>query len=214
MSWADIMSRMRRESNKKKLNWACSVCERKFEKRENVRCHVLRNAKCSARKATHIKLEFADPQIPDEMEESLDNDHLELNYEERKEPLDGQRPAAGIKNRTGVRPFPAALICKIAKEGKELARSHGRRETSRLLLKKYPLANLTLSSIDRWVFKLTQEKLDSFITLARQKGLRLRLPGNIKEMSRSRIQRPDLESEVYVRYRYRRDRLKLRISYA
>ena len=114
-----------------------------------------------------------------------------------------------------MRPFAAALICKIAKEGKELAKSHGRRETARILLTKYPLANLTLSSIDRWVFKLTQEKLNSFIALARKKNSYLRLPANITEMSRSRIFRPDLESEVYVRYRYnRRDHLQMRISYA
>ena len=33
-------------------------------------------------------------------------------------------------------------------------------------------------------------------------------------MSKSRISRPDLESEVYTRYRYRRDHVKLRISFA
>ena len=137
-----------------------------------------------------------------------------MEQEEKKEPLPQQQPAPEIKNRTGVRPFPASLICKIAKEGKELAKSKGRRETARILLNKYPMANLTISSIDRWVFKLSQEKLESFIALARKKSSYLRLPGNLREMSRSRIFRPDLESEVYVRYRYRRDHLKLRISYA
>ena len=42
----------------------------------------------------------------------------------------------------------------------------------------------------------------------------MRLPANLKAMARSRISRPDLESEVYVHYRHRRDNLKLRISFA
>ena len=33
-------------------------------------------------------------------------------------------------------------------------------------------------------------------------------------MADSRISRPDLESEVYVRYRYRKDKLKLKINFA
>lgn len=64
------------------------------------------------------------------------------------------------------------------------------------------------------MFVLSPEKLEAFINLARQKGSYMRLPGNLKEMSKSRISRSDLESEVYVRYRYRRDFLKLRISFA
>ena len=198
----------------KKLNWACSVCKRQFQECE-MPCSP--KCKCSARQATHIKLEVEVPQIIGEMEEidePLNINNHQVNRDEGKEHVSGQRPAQVKKNRTGVRPFAAALICKIAKEGKELAKSNGRRETARILLSKYPMANLTLSSIDRWVFKLTQEKLDSFIALARKKTSYLRLPANITEMSRSRIFRPDLESEVYVRYRYRRDHLKLRISYA
>ena len=177
-----------------------------------MRCHVQRNAKCSASKATHIKLDIPVPQIPGQIKEELNIPQLFL--EEEKEPLPVQLPAQDKQKRTGVRPFPASLICKIAKEGKELAKSNGRRATARILLDRYPMANLTLSSIDRWVFKLSQEKLQSFLELARKKNSYLRLPGNLKEMSDSRIFRPDLESEVYVRYRYRRDHLKLRISYA
>ena len=60
---------------------------------------------------------------------------------------------------------------------------------------------------------MTPEKLESFIELARKKRTYLRLPENLQEMSRSRISRPDLESEVYVIYRHRRDHIKLRISF-
>ena len=51
-----------------------------------------------------------------------------------------------------------ALICKIAKEGKELAKDHGRRKTARIIKEKYAMANLSLSSIDRWIFELSPEK--------------------------------------------------------
>ena len=100
--------------------WACSACQRQFENIENVRCHVLRNSKFSARKATHIKLEIAVPQMPI-LEEPLNIENYQLNIEEKKENVFGQRPASAVKNRTGVRHFPAALTCKIAKEGKEIA---------------------------------------------------------------------------------------------
>ena len=102
----------------------------------------------------------------------------------------------------------------MAAEGKELSKTHGRRETSRILQEKYVHAKLSLPSIDRWVFVFSDEKLQSFLLLARQKGLYCRLPAHIQEMSKSRISRPDLESEVYIRFRHRRDNLKLRISYA
>ena len=62
------------------------------------------------------------------------------------------------------------------------------------------------------MFVMSSDKLRSYIELARQKGTRYKLPANLKEMSKSRISRPDLESEVYLRYRHRRDHLKLRIS--
>ena len=60
-----------------------------------------------------------------------------------------QRPSQIRKKRTGLRPFAPALIAKIAKEGKQLAKDHGRRETSRILIERYPLANLSLTSVDR-----------------------------------------------------------------
>ena len=41
---------------------------------------------------------------------------------------------------------------------------------------------------------------------------KIRLLGNLDAMEKSRTRRPDLESNVYIRYRHRRDSLKLRIS--
>jgi len=52
------------------------------------------------------------------------------------------------------------------------------------------------------------------MTLARQKGSYMRLPRNLKEMSKSRNSRLELETEVYIQCCRRGDNLKLRISFA
>ena len=49
--------------------------------------------------------------------------------------------------------------------------------------------------------------------LAKKKNGRVRLPGNLESMERSRTLRPDLESNIYLQYRYRRDVQKLKISF-
>ena len=149
MSWAEIFSKERKEPLKEIMKWACSSCNRKFLKIENVRCHVSRNRKCSARNAREIKLEDAFSMSLASQKNRQHRVLSELFEHKRDENIIVQRPAHPRKKRTGVRPFPAALISRIAKEGKELARNHGRRETSRLLLERYPLANLSLTSIDR-----------------------------------------------------------------
>ena len=125
MSWSDIFPPARKEP-KKKMNWACSACNRHFLKLENVRCHVLRNYKCSTRKATHVKLENNDPPR-NPLRENRPRRVLNNLMENKDEVVIVQRPAEVRKKRTGVRPFPAALICTIAKEGKELAKKYGRR---------------------------------------------------------------------------------------
>ena len=149
MSWADIFSKQVKKPPKKKMKWACSACNRKFLKVENVRCHVLRNHKCSALKATQIKLE---DDSHDRLANKENRGHRilsELFNVKQEENEIVQRPASPRKKRTGVRPFPAALISRIAKEGKDLAKEHGRRQTTRILMDRYPLANLSMTSIDR-----------------------------------------------------------------
>ena len=148
MSWADIFAPIRQEP-KQKMNWGCSVCSRQFLKLENVRCHVLRNSKCSARQATQVRLNNLDFQRNLVRDPDVDRILVEMNENKLEENIIVQRPAVSQKKRTGVRPFPPALIAKIAKEGKELAKVHGRRMTVRILIGKYPLARLTRSSVDR-----------------------------------------------------------------
>ena len=131
------------------MKWRCSVCNRQFLKLENVRCHVLRNKKCSARQAIQVRLEK--PVILQNLVGDPEVNRILVEMKENKigENIIVQRPAVNQKKRTGVRPFPPALIAKIAKEGKELAKVHGRRETVRILIGKYPLASLTRSPVDR-----------------------------------------------------------------
>ena len=113
-------------------------------------CHVLRNAKCSALKATEVWQGREHP-VEDRAVGSL---HVELGQaqgqeHEQKNPLVPQCPLKKIKKRTGVRPFPPALIARVAMEGKELAKNYGIRGTARILCSRYPLANLSESSVDR-----------------------------------------------------------------
>ena len=130
--------------SKQEMNWKCSSCNRRFVKIENLKYHVLRNRVCSARNAKHIRLRV-DPQ-----QRQRKANRILVKQEEYK--LESasirQRPAAKVK-RTGVRSFPPALIARIAKEGKELAKVHGRWETGRILMEKYPMANLSRYSVDR-----------------------------------------------------------------
>ena len=78
----------------------------------------------------------------------LEEGSIERLFEEGKEERQ-QRPAKVFKKRNGVRPFPPALIAKVAREGKELAKTKGRRETTRILCQKYALAKLSHTSVDR-----------------------------------------------------------------
>ena len=208
MSWSEIFSRASFEP-KKQLAWGCSQCSRRFARKENVRCHVLRNNKCSSRMATEVYL--SDLPI---VQQSIENLNLRVQPDGKENEEIPQRPARVKKKRTGVRPFPPALIARVVAEGKKIAETNGRRETVRVLLQSFPMAKLSASTIDRWVYVLSAEKLSSIIKLARQKGTKLRLPANLKEMSKSRISRPDLESQVYLKYRHRRDTLKLRINFS
>ena len=49
---------------KKEISWSCSICKRGFEKFENVRCHILRNRKCSASGAKAVnKNKVADDKL-------------------------------------------------------------------------------------------------------------------------------------------------------
>ena len=215
MAWARILAKMANGQKHQKLDWVCSRYNRTFAKKESVMCHVLRNEKCSGLKATEVWLGRKLPvieRVQVKFEDEMDYD-LEMEDKQRLPPI-VQRPAGRPKKRVGVRPFPPALIARVAAEGKKLSKDFGRRETSRILRQRYATANLSLTSIDRWVFVMSDEKLGAYIALARQKGAKIRLPANLMEMSKSRISRPDLESEVYVRYRHRRDNLKLRISYS
>ena len=214
MSWAGILAKMARAQHQQKLDWGCSRCKRTFAKKENVKCHVLRNAKCSALKATEIWLGRELPVVNRAVGNGVGEMKQEMGMEDvQKIPPVVQFPAGRPKKRIGVRPFPPALIVRLAAEGKEISKNFGRSETARILCEKYANANLSTSSVDRWVFVLSEEKLKAYVQLARQKGTKFRLPANIEEMSKSRISRPDLESEVYIRYRHRRN-LKLRISYS
>ena len=208
MSWSEIFSRAS-FAPKKQLAWGCSQCSRRFARKENVRCHVLRNNKCSSRMATEVYL--SDLPI---VQQSIENPNVRVQPEGKENEEIPQRPARVKKKRTGVRPFPPPLIARVVAEGKKIAETNGRRETVRILLQSFPMANLSASTIDRWIYVLSAEKLSSIIKLARQKGTKLRLPANLKEMSKSRISRPDLESQVYLKYRHRRDTLKLRINFS
>ena len=82
------------------------------------------------------------------MSMKLEQGLIERLFEEGKEERP-QRPAKVFKKRHGVRPFPPALIAKVAKEGRDLAKTKGRRETTRILCDKYALANLSHTSVDR-----------------------------------------------------------------
>ena len=132
---------------------------------------------------------------------------------EAKDVEGGQRPAKA-SSRLGMRIYPATLILKIAKEGKELYKYQGnRRETTRLLIEKYPTANLKRRTVDRWVFDLSEEKFKEIEITAKRKREKVRLPSNIKAMEASRTVILDLQSEIYVKYRFREDNLKLPISF-
>ena len=51
-----------------------------------------------------------------------------------------------------------------------LVETSGPRETVRILLQRYPLANLSVSTtVDRWVYILSDQKISSSIMLATQK---------------------------------------------
>ena len=130
------------------MNWGCSTCKPQFLKVENVRCHVLRNAKCLALNATQVRLSNHAPQPSLIRDPEVNRISVECK-ENKKEEVIVQRPAVPRKKRTGVRPFPPALISRVAKEGKELAKTNGRRMAARILLERYPLANLSLMSVDR-----------------------------------------------------------------
>ena len=84
-----------------------------------------------------------------ELEKKENRVSIELKRNKRDQSPLRQSPAIDKKKRTGVRPFPPALIARIAKEGKLLAKEHGRRQTSRILLERYPMANLSKTSADR-----------------------------------------------------------------
>ena len=81
-------------------------------------------------------------------------------------------------------------------------------------MEKYPSAKLSRNSVDRWIFELSEDKLNEIKFTARQKNGQIRLPGHIKAMEASRTKRPDLESEIYLKYRYRKDVLKFPINYS
>ena len=61
---------------------------------------------------------------------------------------------------------------------------------------------------------MSEEKLKEIEITAKRKRGKVRLPSNIKAMEASRTVRPNLESEIYVQYRFRKDNLKLPISFA
>ena len=115
------------------MNWGCSTCKPQFLKVENVRCHVLRNAKCLALNATQVRLSNHAPQPSLIRDPEVNRISVECK-ENKKEEVIVQRPAVPRKKRTGVRPFPPALISRVAKEGKELAKTNGRRMAARILL--------------------------------------------------------------------------------
>ena len=79
---------------------------------------------CSAGNTTHIRLRVDPQQRQREANRILVK---QGEYKLESAPI-RQRPAAKVK-RTGVRSFPPALIARIATEGKELTKVHGRRET-------------------------------------------------------------------------------------
>ena len=105
-----------------------------------------------------------------------------------------------------------AFIAKVHEEGIKLFKTHGRRQTTTILLEKYKLANPARATFDRWIFLWSSGKIADLQNLARQKNGKIRLPSNLKKMEDSRTRRPDLESDVYVKYRYRRDVSKLKIN--
>ena len=113
-------------------------------------CHVLRNKICSSKKAYKVELNNAPVMQYDEMADVEVEQLLLDNVNNNGDPAEiVQRPAKKKPKRIGVRPYPPALIIRISNEGKELAKSNGRRMTTRIILDKYPSAGLSATSVDR-----------------------------------------------------------------
>ena len=106
-----------------------------------------------------------------------------------------------------------AFITQIHNEGKELFKTNGRRKTTEILLRRYQVCRPSRATFDSWIFCWTKEKIEHLEKLAKLKNGRVRLPSKLKAMKNSRTRRPDLESNVYLKYRHRRDVLKLKISF-
>ena len=124
--------------------------------------------------------------VEDSKEEIEDKNEVKEMIEAEKLPKEGGQSRAKASSRLGMRIYPPALILKITKEGKDLYKYHGRRETTRLLIEKYPVASLNRRTVDRWVFDMTQEKLNEIEKLTKRKSGKVRLSANIKAMEDSR----------------------------
>ena len=144
VSWIYLMSKMRQPQQKKTL-WECSYCKRRFQKRENVICHVKRNAKCSraGAEAKYTGNEEVIGKDPDQNRESVEQ------FYNQPEEVIAQKQFEVKKSRAGFRHFPPALIEKIVAEGRELSKTNGRRKTTRIILETYPTAKLSRNTVDR-----------------------------------------------------------------
>ena len=106
------------------------------------------------------------------------------------------------------------LIVKIAKEAQALhADGLSQRKACMEVIAKYPIASLKYSTVDRWAFRWDTSKLDTFIKLQAEHRGKIRVPIHVQHMSESRIERSDLESEVYMAYRHRKDVQKKQINF-
>ena len=72
---------------------------------------------------------------------------------------------------------------------------------------------LSRTSVERWCFEWSEQKLAQVLAVARRHKGDIRMPEHIKRMSESMIERADLETKVYMKFRYRKDVLKRHIDF-
>ena len=157
-------------------------------------------------------------------DEENDNQQL-INFEEvnvelnpEVEPVNQNDNAAMekvIRSKKGMRPHTPFIISTVAKQGKELYKTlQSKRGVAKVLIEKYPQANLSRSTIRRWCFEWSEKKLEDVLRVSKRHKGEIRLPAHIKAMSQSRIQRDDLETKVYMNYRFRKDVQKRHIDFS
>ena len=213
----------------RKKDWRCSACQRDFTFKHNAALHLSQSAKCKAKQGyvfnaidnmDGFKDEFFDVHWKPLRAKAAQKIKVELNQEAEVVNLEHDEKAVNAvmepskSSKVGMRAYPPALILRISKETKKLhSDGMSQRQACATIISKYPTAMLKYASVDRWAFRSNAAKLNELNNLVLQHSGKIRLPSHVQHMSESRIDRFDLESEVYLAYRHRKDVQKKHINF-